>query len=139
MVAGHVVPLDPVRVKVVEDGEAGLGAGWVLASSAVVGLGQAGAEGKQKYLRRRAKYLEKAESVVLLLFTHPPVCDQWGLSVKRMVLELGLDQPTSWLAWSTMPPVQKNRCASWAISRLNSFCLSGVSRDTGSMPARDTC
>jgi len=54
--------------------------------------------------------------------------------VKRMVLELGLDQPTSWLAWSTMPPVQKNRCASWAISRLNSFCLSGVSRDTGSMP-----
>ena len=46
MVAGHVVPLDPVRVEVVEDGEAGLGAGWVLASSAVVGLGQAGAEGK---------------------------------------------------------------------------------------------
>ena len=84
------------------------------------------------------KYLEKGGSVVLYS-THPPVCDQWGLSVKRMVLELGLDQPTSWLAWSTMPPVQKNRCASWAISRLNSFCLSGVSRDTGSMPARDTC
>ena len=46
VVAGHVVPLDPVRVEVVEDGEAGLGAGRVLASSAVVGLGQAGAEGK---------------------------------------------------------------------------------------------
>ena len=59
MVAGHVVPLDPVRVEVVEDGEAGLGAGRVLASSAVVGLGQAGAEGKQKYLRRRAKIFKE--------------------------------------------------------------------------------
>ena len=46
MVTGHVMPLDPISVEVVEDGEAGLWAGWVLASSAVVGLGQAGAEGK---------------------------------------------------------------------------------------------
>ena len=58
MVAGHVVPLDPVRVEVVENGEAGLGAGWVLASSAVVGLGQAGAEGKQKYLVGATKIFE---------------------------------------------------------------------------------
>ena len=79
VVAGHVVPLDPVRVEVVEDGEAGLGAGRVLASSAVVGLGQAGAEGKifsgrNKNIRVvEQKYLEKGESIALccVLFNSP--------------------------------------------------------------------
>lgn len=45
MVAGHVVPLDPISVEVVEDGEAGLGAGGLLPGRPVVGLGQAGASG----------------------------------------------------------------------------------------------
>ena len=43
MVAGHVVPLDPVSVEVVEDGEASLGAGGLLSRRPVVRLGQAGA------------------------------------------------------------------------------------------------
>ena len=43
MVAGHVVPLDPVSVEVVEDGEAGLGAGRLLPGCPVVRLGQTGA------------------------------------------------------------------------------------------------
>ena len=43
MVAGHVVPLDPVSVEVVEDGEAGLGAGRLLPGRPVVRLGQTGA------------------------------------------------------------------------------------------------
>ena len=41
--AGHVVPLDPVSVEVVEDGEAGLGAGRLLPCRPVVRLGQTGA------------------------------------------------------------------------------------------------
>lgn len=45
MVAGHVVPLDPVGVEVVEDGEAGLGAGRLLPGGPVVRLGQTGASG----------------------------------------------------------------------------------------------
>ena len=43
MVAGHVVPLDPVGVEVVEDGEASLGAGGLLPGRPVVRLGQASA------------------------------------------------------------------------------------------------
>ena len=75
---------------------------------------------------------------VVILKTYPPVCDQWTLSENLMVLDEGLDHPTSWLAWSTMPPVQKNLWASWAISLLNSFCFSGVSKETGSMPTNKT-
>jgi len=45
VVAGHVVPLDPVSVEVVEDGEAGLGAGRLLPGGPVVRLGQTGASG----------------------------------------------------------------------------------------------
>ena len=47
MVAGHVVPLDPIGVEVVEDGQAGLGAGRLLLGRSVVRLGQAGAANKQ--------------------------------------------------------------------------------------------
>lgn len=45
VVAGHVVPLDPIGVEVVEDGEAGLGAGRLLLGRSVVRLGEAGASG----------------------------------------------------------------------------------------------
>jgi len=45
VVTGHIVPLDPVGVEVVEDGEAGLGAGGLLPGRPVVGLGQASASG----------------------------------------------------------------------------------------------
>jgi len=45
VVAGHVVPLDPVGVEVVEDGEASLGAGGLLPGRPVVRLGQTGASG----------------------------------------------------------------------------------------------
>ena len=47
MVAGHVVPLDPIGVEVVEDGEAGLGAGRLLPGRSVVRLGEAGAVNTQ--------------------------------------------------------------------------------------------
>ena len=39
----HIVPLDAVRVEVVEDGQAGLLRGGLLPGSSVVRLGQAGA------------------------------------------------------------------------------------------------
>ena len=38
------MPLDPVSVEVVEDGQAGLGAGGLLPGGPVVRLGEAGAE-----------------------------------------------------------------------------------------------
>jgi len=40
MMAGHVVPLDPVSVEIVEDGEAGLWVWRILPSRPVVRLGQ---------------------------------------------------------------------------------------------------
>jgi len=39
MMTGHVVPLDPVSVEIVEDGEAGLGVWRILPSRPVVRLG----------------------------------------------------------------------------------------------------
>jgi len=42
VVAGHVVPLDPVRVEIVEDGETGLFMRRLLPCSSVVWLGKAG-------------------------------------------------------------------------------------------------
>jgi len=45
VVTGHVMPLDPISVEVVEDGEAGLGAGRLLPSRSVVRLRESSASG----------------------------------------------------------------------------------------------
>ena len=49
MVAGHIVPFDAVSVEVVEDGEAGLLAGWLFPGGPVVRLGEAGSARTRGY------------------------------------------------------------------------------------------
>ena len=96
VMAGHVVPLDAVSVEIVEDGETGLGARQSYKGQARLEL-TSGCGGFSP-----AALLSGWGSPA------PPVWDQWRLSENLMVLEAGLDQPTTWLAWSTIPPVQKN-------------------------------
>ena len=47
MVTGNVMPLDPISVEVVEDGEAGLGAGRLLPGRSVVRLRESSAKNRQ--------------------------------------------------------------------------------------------